>query len=382
VQGWLLRHALVVDVLLAVALGGASVLTDAFGSDYRSHGAEGWDLLVCAPLVLRRRHPRAAATLVGAVCLIVWAVDVRAVGTVAVLVVLYSLGAYERRRRVLAVAVVTAELGVILAVTRFAAQSNQVIAVATATGTLTASWVAGIYMSMRRAYVASIRERAETAERERDNRAQVAVAAERARLAREMHDVIAHSLSVMITLNDAAAAVEGSPGARATMAQASDVGRQALDEMHRMLAVLRDGEAVDYAPQPGVRELPDLVAMVRSAGLAVELAVSGDLVDLPPTAQLALYRIVQESLTNILKHARNVEHVSVDVVRREGQVELRVRNDGTVAGAVDALPGHGMSGMAERARLFGGHLTAGPGPGGGWMVEARLDVGPPGGRGR
>ncbi|MBO0728367.1 MAG: hypothetical protein J2P57_03850, partial [Acidimicrobiaceae bacterium] len=294
---------------------------------------------------------------------------------VAVLIVLYSLGAYERRRWVLLVAIVTAQLGVIMAVTRWAAPSNQLVAGVTATGTVTASWVIGIYLRTRRAYLAGIRERAETAERERDSRAQIAVAAERARLAREMHDVIAHSLSVMITLNDAAAAIETSGPVQDVLSQASEVGRKALNEMHRMLGVLRDGEATEFAPQPDLGELPELVSMVRSAGLQVEMAVTGDPATIPATAQLALYRIAQESLTNVLKHGRNVEHVKVALNHRGRVVDLQVDNDGSEVAQVNgAVVGHGLSGMSERARLFDGEIVAGPGKEGGWFVRARLKL--------
>jgi signal transduction histidine kinase len=190
-----------------------------------------------------------------------------------------------------------------------------------------------------------------------------------------MHDVIAHSLSVMITLNDAAAAIELSPPVRDVLSQASEVGRQALGEMHRMLGVLRDGEATEYAPQPGLAQLPELISMVRSAGLRVELAVTGDQVLIPATAQLALYRIVQESLTNVLKHGRNVEHVKVALTRRGPHIDLRVDNDGSLpAPAAGSVAGHGVSGMSERARLFGGDLSAGPEGGGGWSVRARLNL--------
>jgi signal transduction histidine kinase len=189
-----------------------------------------------------------------------------------------------------------------------------------------------------------------------------------------MHDVIAHSLSVMITLNDAAAAVESSAQARDTITQASEVGRQALAEMHRMLGVLRNGEPDELAPSPGVDQLADLASMVRSAGLSVELAITGDLGTMPPTAQLALYRIVQESLTNVLKHGRNVRHVLVRVTRQGPSVELQVDDDGQPAGQVTGRTGHGVSGMAERAGLFGGYVDAGPRDGAGWRVTARLDL--------
>ncbi len=367
-----LTRPLVMEVAAAVAVAAGTGLVDLFGS--MPGRAVGWDLLLAAPLVLRRRRAGWAAALIAAVCLAQWLANVRASGDVAFLVALYSLGAYERRRWILASAVVVAEVGVIMAVARWGPASNRLLPGLLSTGTVTAAWVAGIYVRMRRAYLASALLRAETAERERDSRAQVAVAAERARIAREMHDVIAHSLSVMITLNDAAAAVESSAQARDTITQASEVGRQALTEMHRMLGVLRDGEPAERTPSPGADQLADLVSMVRSAGLSVELAVTGDLNTMSPTAQLALYRIVQESLTNVLKHGRNVQHVVVRVSRRGPSVELQVDDDGLPAEEVPARAGHGVSGMAERASLFGGYVDAGPTDSAGWRVTARLDL--------
>ena len=360
------------DVAVAAAVAAGTSLVDAFGS--LPGGAVGWDLLLAAPLVLRRRWPAWAAALIAAVCLAQWLAGVRATGDVAFLVALYSLGAYERRRWILASAVVIAEVGVIMAVTRWAPASNRLLPGLLSTGTVTAAWMAGIYVRMRRAYLVSALQRAETAERERDSRAQVAVAAERARMAREMHDVIAHSLSVMITLNDAAAAVESSGQARDTITQASEVGRQALAEMRRMLGVLRNGEPAELTPSPGADQLADLISMVRSAGLSVELAVTGDLSTMLPTAQLALYRIVQESLTNVLKHGRNVRHVVVQVIRQGPRVELQIDDDGLPGGQGPGPVGHGVSGMTERASLFGGHVDAGPRDGTGWRVTAQLDL--------
>ena len=365
---------LLVDVGIAGATALTTVLIDAFGPDHRSTGALVWDVLLALPLILRRRMPAVAAGLIGAICLAQWTAGTIASGDVAVLVMLFSLGAWESRRSLLAVSVVVAEIGVVMAVTRWAPASHAWLSGLMVTGTVTAAWVLGVYVRTRRDYLSSMIERAETAERERDTRAALAVDAERARMAREMHDIIAHSLSVMITLNDAAAAVAPTDTVRDTVSQASEVGRQALGEMHRILGVLRSGPP-ELAPQPSVAQLSDLVAIVRSAGLSVELSVTGELTSLAPTAQLAVYRIVQESLTNVLKHARNATRVTVQIVHRGNHVALDVRNDGdaVLRPPLDSA-GHGLTGMRERVGLYSGLVDVGPAPGGGWTVRADLHM--------
>ncbi len=362
------------DVLVALAIGAGAALIDGFGGAAVG-SAPLWDTALAAPLVLRRRRPAWAIALVALVCLAQWLADVRVIGDVAFLLALFSVAAYGRRWTTLAAALAVGELGVAMAFARWAQPHDWLVPALTAGGTVSACWIVGIYMRMRRDYIVSIQERAETAERERDSRAQVAVAAERARIAREMHDVIAHSLSVMITLNDAAAAVEPSPVVGETISQASEVGRNALEDMQRLLGVLRDDGDPAHEPQPGIAEIPALISTVRASGLAVELSVLGDLNDIPTTAQLALYRIVQESLTNVLKHARNVRNVRVELQRDADSISVLVIDDG--APATDppmTRPGHGLSGMDERARIFGGHLVAGPSRGG-WSVRGTLYVG-------
>ncbi len=373
---WLRRiRPQLLDVAVAVTTAIVTVVIDAVGPDHRATGAVFWDVALALPLVLRRRMPAMAAAALGAICFAQWASGTLASGDAAVLIMLFTLGAWEIRRWVLATAVVVAEVGVVMAATRWAPPAHAWLSGLMMTGTVTAAWVLGVYVRTRRAYLSSMVERAETAERERDTRATLAVDAERARMAREMHDIIAHSLSVMITLNDAAAAVATTDAVRDTVAQASDVGRQALDEMHRLLGVLRSDGPPDLAPQPTVAQLTDLVAIVRSAGLSVELAVTGELTSLAPTAQLAVYRIVQESLTNVLKHAHNAARVTVQIMHRSGHVTVDVHDDGEPAGRSDALPsGHGLTGMRERAGLYDGGVEAGPASGGGWLVRADLHV--------
>jgi signal transduction histidine kinase len=372
------------DVLLACGVALVAALADLYGPDHRTAFAPYWDMALAAPLALRRRAPGTAAALVAAICFATWLADVVAIAAApAVLIMLYSLGAWERRRWLLTAALVVAVSGVVMAVARWTPQGRQWLTALMATGTVTAALVIGLYVRTRRAFLASMIERAETAERDRDHRARIAVAEERTRMAREMHDVIAHSLAVMITLNDAAAATSPQGPVRDTVTQAAEVGRQALAEMQRILGVLRSAGPVDVAPLPGIEQLPDLISIARSAGLTVELAVSGQPGGLAPTAQLNVYRIVQESLTNVLKHGRNVRRVVVALAYSGNRVRVQVTNDGDPvlppAGPHQegATGGHGLAGMRERSALYNADFRAGPVPGGGWEVLADLEVSAP-----
>ena len=240
----------------------------------------------------------------------------------------------------------------------------------------------GYYARTRRAYLAGLVDRAERLERERDQQAQLAAAAERVRIAREVHDIVAHNIAVMIALADGAAyTAEASPDqAVSLMGQVSATGRSALTEMRRLLGVLREPAVPGHAPQPSLDDLDELIATVRAAGLPTRLTVTGQPASLPPSAQLALYRTIQEALTNTLKHAPG-SVAQVRLAYRTGEVELEVTDDGR-PGAVSAPGsrggGHGIVGMRERAAIFGGQVSAGPRPGGGWRVHTvlRLDPAP------
>lgn len=386
------------DVGLAVALFVAVVLMDVVGPDQRGTEALLWDLALVAPLVARWTYPRLAAAFIALVCLAQWCWGPPVMGDIAMLVMLYTLGTRaagtggRRERGSLVGAVLIAQLGVLMAVTRWQPQQIPTTLI-TLTGTVTAAWGAGIYLQTRRAWVEALRERADTAERERDHLARMAVAAERVRIARELHDVVAHSLSVMITLNDAATAIGATGRVRDTVEQASEVGREALAEMHRLLNVLRDEDPPDapnvpaaapaaHHPHATTAQLHDLAALVRSAGPHVELSTTGDLARLPPSMQLAAYRIVQESLTNVLKHARNVDTVVVDLTLRHDRLGISVTDDGETRAPVvvasarvgqDGSPtGLGLLGMRERALVFGGNIQAGPHQDRGWRVSTTL----------
>lgn len=251
------------------------------------------------------------------------------------------------------------------------------------------AWVLGDSMGTRRAYSAALEERAARAERERDTRAEIAAAAERARIARELHDVIAHNLSVMVAQADGGAyAFDATPErSRQALAEIGRTGRQALSEMSSLLGVLRTGpetEAAPLAPAPAAAEIEQLVMQAREAGMRVSLTVEGPVRPVPGGLSLAAYRIVQEALTNVRKHAG--PEATAEVALRYGCDDLLVCITDDGRGLGRTLPrygpqsaekvGHGLTGMRERAALYGGTVQAGPRPAGGFEVTARLPLPP------
>lgn len=249
------------------------------------------------------------------------------------------------------------------------------------------AWVLGDSMRTRRAYFDQLEERAARLEREREAQSKVAVAAERARIARELHDVVAHNVSVMVVQADGAAYVmDAAPDqARQALETISSTGRQALAEMRRLLGVLRTGdvrESGEYVPQPDVEQIEDLVDQVRQSGLAVDFKIEGTPRPLPSGVELTAYRIVQEALTNTRKHGGPNAGASVRLVYFDDGLGLLVEDDGRGAahelyedGGADGA-GHGMIGMRERVGMVGGTLDAGPRPGGGFRISALLPLKP------
>jgi signal transduction histidine kinase len=387
---WLRRHPFGVDVVLAGSLALFSLAVQAGSADAAGPLVT---VLLTAPLAWRRRAPVPAAVLVvlaGLLQLVV--VEDFLFADVAALVMVYALGAYAprwARRAGLAAGLV----GALLASARYFSDgmvesflgSAGVIAV-----TVVAAWALGDLRRVRLQQLAGLEERARLLELEREQEMRLAATAERARIAREMHDVVAHSLSVVIAQADGGRYAGQSDPAAATGAleAIAATGRQALTDMRTLLGVLRDGGREEYAPQPDVAAIDRLVADVRASGLDVDLIAEGHPQPLGAGPQLAAYRIVQESLTNVLKHAGPASRAWVRLHWRADGLEVAVLDDGRGAAAAVADPvpvaaagpeappgdgrGQGLLGMRERAQLHGGRLTAAPRHGGGFGVQALL----------
>jgi signal transduction histidine kinase len=372
---WVRRHPLLVDAALVAALVLFSVPRLAAGTVRH----EAWSAVLATalllPLVWRRRAPFGVFAVIAAVALVQWFTEPLHPADLAVLIAFYTVAVYEPPRRILAAAVLM-EVGAVLAAVRFAPHGEQFWGWLLVSGLVTAAGVIGYNVRTRRAYLAALEDRAARLERERDREAEIAAAAERARIAREMHDIVAHNIAVMIALADGAAytAKDSPDRAVAVIGKVSETGRSALTEMRRLLGVMRQpADAAEHAPQPTLADVDDLLASVRAAGLQARLTETGSPLGLPPSVQLALYRMIQESLTNILKHASATSaHVRVNIL--PGKVELEVTDDGQ--GSPGPSGGHGIAGMRERAAVFGGEVSAGPRLGGGWRVRGVLYLDP------
>ena len=237
------------------------------------------------------------------------------------------------------------------------------------------AWIAGLAVRARVEQAEVAESHATQAEQERDAAARVAVAEERARIARELHDIVAHAVSVMVLQVGAVRhqLPEAMAEDRNALKSVEQAGRGALAEMRRLLSVMRrDGDGLELAPQPGLDGLDSLVQEIGRAGLPVELHLDGERFPLPPGIDLSAYRIVQEGLTNALKHA-HANHAEVTVRYAPDEVEIEVHDDGTGATPSDGY-GHGLIGIRERVRLYGGEMTAGRTNGGGFTLSTRLPL--------
>jgi signal transduction histidine kinase len=335
-------------------------------------------VVLIAPLLVRRRWPLPVfGWLVGAGFLVMlW--DRHIIPGLALVIALYTVAASRPRRQAL-IAAGLLEVGLIATTIRVSGSqwwSDAIIL----SGTFGAGLGLGLYTATRRAYLVELHDRAERLERERDQQGALAAAAERARIAREMHDIVAHHLTVMVALSDGAIAASAASPERAAdvMRTVSATGRRALADTRRLLGVLHqhsDDDADALAPMPDLAELDVLVERVRAAGLATTLEVQGAAADVPAGVQLTVYRLVQEALTNTLKHGGPGARASVRMQYLPGEIRVDIDDDGAGAAAVaPAGIGGGLVGMRERVHAYGGDVQSGPRDPGGWRVSARLHL--------
>jgi signal transduction histidine kinase len=332
--------------------------------------------LIALPLVARRRFPFAAPAAVWVVAAVLSFVDGRlvvftATATVAGLVAAFLLGNLPDRTRARVGLVVALAGAAILMYNNPSHTTGDLVIVP---AMFFVGWLAGFALRQRATEAEEAEERAARAERERATAARIAVAEERARIARELHDVVAHAVSVMVL--QVGAVRHRLPQSRTedkdALMDVEKAGRSALAEMRRLLGAMHDGQEVELAPQPGLDSLDDLVQRVGRAGLPVRLQVEGEAIPLQRAVDLSAYRIVQEGLTNSLKHA-NASRADVTVRYGKEDLELEVRDDGVSAASSDGL-GHGLVGIQERVKIYGGEMSAGPGQGGGFVLTAHLPL--------
>jgi signal transduction histidine kinase len=372
-------HPLVTDTLLAAVLLALSSVWLA-GSGF----ATSRDAVIQTALVLtvagRRFWPSGVFAVACGIAFGQWLLGVPLFGDTALLVCLYTVAAHQSRLRA-GLAALVLEAGVFMAALKWEPAGTVPRSLLFLTATVVAALFTGLAVASGSRYLAWMDERARRLAVERDQQAVIAAASERTRIARELHDIVSHSLSVVITLADAAAVVSRSDPGREAMAEVSEAGRQALSDMRAMLGLLRTDEPpADLTPQPGLDQLGGLVERVRATGLAVSLGIGGTPFPLSAAAGLSVYRIVQEALTNTIRHA-GARQARVIISYDAPWVRVEVTDDGTgdpvLAGARASAGqgGHGIEGMRERAALHDGTVTAGPGQGGGWTVQAALCLG-------
>ena len=378
------------DAVLTIGLTMVGVLSqfaEGFSDVEDFRETDGWavalGLLICLPLYWRRTHPLGALLVSTTAITVLAAFDYLTNNLpVAVMFLTFACGAYAKRERaVLGLVVVNVALLVIYVSKPPDLDATGLVA---NIAIFSAAWLAGQVIRARSiATTARLAEAEERAETQRQQAAR-SVVEERLRLAQELHDVVAHPMSVIaVQAGMGAHVIDQRPAdAKAALEAISETSRTTLQEMRRLLGVLRgeDG-ARATAPAPGMADLPRLVADVRRTGLPVELTVEGEATEVPDAVELSVYRLVQEGLTNVIKHAGQAR-AEVTVRCAPGEVEVEVVDDGRGAAAIDghdgdAEGGHGLVGMRERVALWGGTLQAGPKSGGGYRVLATLPYGAP-----
>jgi signal transduction histidine kinase len=401
---WLRSHPTLVDgswavfLLLVSGLQAASEIPGDHPGAPPKWTPHGWgyatlmllvSLILCVAVTMKRRYPVAVGVAAFAAGLFQVAADIQPTAAdFAMLAITYNAACYGPRwlsRWALFVGAVAGPVALLRFGTDDESSALGVIAgCGLALGPFVLAWVLGDNIRTRRAYYSELEDRAQRLERERDAQVRVAAAAERARIARELHDVVAHNVSVMVVQADGAKYVmdlapEQSKEALDTI---SATGRQALTEMRRLLGVLRSEEGTEFVPQPGVEQIGELLEQVRSAGLPVDFRIEGEVRPLSRGVELTVFRVVQEALTNTRKHGGPNASAVVRLYYDALDLTLVIEDDGRGAmaalyesGGGDGL-GHGLIGMRERVGMVKGTFTAGPRAGGGFRIRAVLPLPP------
>jgi signal transduction histidine kinase len=381
---WFKNHPLVTDGLFALIIAIPTVISsfeayDSSDSLVWATNTPFWRplfaLLSVAPLWFRRRYP---AVVLGTVIVFQALCDLTSTvsnGWAGVLIAGYTLAAHidgERRRMLLWATAATVVAYTLVALVDSNTSFSDTASFAVA---MVGAFAIGDNMRQRRARVANLAERAERAEREQEMLAHQRVTEERTRIAREMHDVVAHSVSMM-TIQAAAARrqLHRNPAqAEAALETIETTGRTAMDEMRRILGVLRsERDVAGFAPQPSLASLPELIA--ADAFLPISASIDDDFSGVPASTQLAAYRLVQEALTNIRRHAGAITAVRVTAHRVGSELSVEVTDDGRGASVTPNAQGFGLIGMRERVAIANGRLEAGPRSGGGWRIAASFDL--------
>ncbi|WP_198655386.1 sensor histidine kinase [Streptomyces geranii] len=389
------RHRWLFDSLVLPVIVAVTLLDVLFGDDSgpfetsAAHAALPVGLLVVVtavmvvPLWWRRRKPAVVFGVVAAFAVVPWALDLWLLAAACLLAALHNL-ALHGPLRMLGRATAVALVEMCLAVWFLLPTQQPWLGLLLLVSQVIAAVALGLALRIQRVYLAALKERSARLEIERDQRMQITAAAERSRVAREMHDIVGHNLSVIVGLADGAASLSAhqDDDTSEALRMIGDTGRQAMDELRRVLGVLgsRRQEEPPLGPQPGLGDLHTLLSRVRAAGVAVSYRTEGDLAPLGSGVQLTVYRIVQEALTNTLKHAGPGTKAETTVAAGPAGIRVRIADTGPPTGAPSARPGgdgsgHGLVGIHQRSAMYGGTVTAGPRtdrPG--WLLDVTLDV--------
>lgn len=378
INPWVL-DAIIATVLLPIAL--ANLFQPRDGSHiYRDADAMAVVLTVAGviPYYFRRHAPMAVLFAASTPLILMVARDYNSNGLAnGVYIIMFTVGRYcEQRSRTIAVAWLAIALLICRVVGPSFTDTNLVVNFLA----YTAAYFFGSTIRNRRLYTHELEERAASSEREREEEAKRAVADERLRIAQELHDVVAHSMGVIaVQAGVGAHVIDNDPAeAKRSLENIAATSRASLTEIRRILGVLRGDERAAYAPAPGMQDLERLARDIDAAGVPVEVEVTGAQVELPHGVDLTAYRIVQEALTNVLKHAGPSAHANVRVTYEPGALALEITDDGRGVNGHSTEGGHGLVGMRERVGVYGGTLETGSRAGGGYRVAARLPYAAPG----